>query len=284
MDARDITHKLDGAWRNGSGQAPCPICQPERRKDQNALAISDASGKLLLHCFKSNCSFVEIATAAGADLQAVQIDFVAQREHEQRQAQYSARKLSSARGLWAHSKPIQGTHAERYLRGRGITCSLPDTLRFVSDIYHGPSASWSAAMVADVSSGGVHRTFFDKSGCRVSKSAKMMLGPCAGGAVRLSGSAGPLIVCEGIETGLSLLSGLLSDPCRVFAALSTSGIQSLSLPEQTDHLIIATDGDTAGRGAASKLATRAHTLGWQVSLMPAPEGKDFNDVLRGKGG
>ena len=59
-------------------------------------------------------------------------------------------------------------------------------------------------MVADVQpTGGIHRTYFEKSGARIEKNAKMMLGPCAGGAVRLSDAThGPLVVCEGIETGL----------------------------------------------------------------------------------
>ncbi len=32
----------------------------------------------------------------------------------------------------------------------------------------------------------------------------MMLGRCAGGAVRLSDGLGPLLIAEGIETGLTL--------------------------------------------------------------------------------
>lgn len=107
-----------------------------------------------------------------------------------------------------------------------------------------------------------------------------MMGPCGGGAVRLSGSDGPLVVCEGIETGLSLLSGLLSGPATVWATLSTSGMRALKLPSETGELIIATDGDSPGREAGEKLASRASALGWNVSLMPAPDGQDWNDVLR----
>lgn len=135
-------------------------------------------------------------------------------------------------------------------------------------------------MVSTVSTGGIHRTFFDKSGERLTSSAKMMLGPCAGGAVALSDAVGPLVVTEGIETGLSLLSGLLDGPHSVWAALSTSGIKALKLPVKTGALVIAQDGDPAGRSAGNELATRAHSLGWDVRLMPAPEGQDWNDVLQ----
>ncbi|MCX7298969.1 MAG: toprim domain-containing protein [Rhodobacterales bacterium] len=66
------------------------------------------------------------------------------------------------------------------------------------------------------------------------------------------------------------------------AALSTSGIRGLRLPPIPGRLTIAPDGDKAGRESAHALASRAHGLGWQVSLLPAPEGRDWNDVLTGK--
>lgn len=280
MEAQNLTYKLGGIWRNGRGQAPCPRCQPERRRDQVGLSIGQAGDKLLLWCFKSECSFVEIANAAGADLGRVQIDFDAQAKHEQAQSKYRAAQLAKARSLWDAAKPIAGTKAETYLRNRGITCDLPPSLRFMPDIHHGPSMSWCMAMIADVSSGGVHRTFFDKRGNRLAKSAKMMLGPCSEGAVRLSEGTGPLVVCKGIETGLSLLSGLLSGAATVWATLSTSGMKALKLPHAPGELIIATDGDAPGREAGDKMAHHATRLGWRVSLMPAPNGLDWNDVLQ----
>ena len=279
MDAHTITHQLGGSWRNGQGQAPCPICQPERRRDQTALSVGQGNGKVLFYCFKGGCSFVEIANAIDLPLGEVQIDFEAQREREAKQTAYAAANLKSARDLWNHAKPITGTKAETYLRGRGITCEMPNSLRFSPDLYHAPSASWCCAMIGDISTGGVHRTYFNKQGNRLTKSAKMMLGPCAGGAVRLSGGEGLLVVCEGIETGLALLSGLLRCPATVWAALSTSGIKSLILPDTPHKLIIATDGDAAGKEAGDKLAMRATALGWKVSLMPAPNGTDWADVL-----
>jgi hypothetical protein len=224
---------------------------------------------------------VEIAKAANVPLDRAQVDIEAAQETDRKQAEYQAAQLAKARDFWEFAKPIEGTRGETYLRGRSITCPLPITLRWVADTFHRPSMSWCGAMVADVSTGGVHRTFLDKQGVRVPKSAKMMLGPCAGGAVRLSESAtGPLVVCEGIETGLSLLSGLLTRPANVWATLSTSGMKALTLPAQPGDLTIATDGDNAGREAGNALANRAYVLGWQVDLMPAPGGKDWNDVLQ----
>jgi len=187
--------------------------------------------------------------------------------------------------LWEAAQPIAGTMAEAYLRARAITCALPDTLRFIPDIHHTPSNSWGSAMVANVeATGGAHRTFFDKQGKRLKKSAKMMLGPCSGGAVHLSSDPGPLVVCEGIETGLSLLCGLLSGPAAIWAALSTSGVKALELPPDPGKLVIAMDGDDAGRQAGNLLAQRAWMQDWQVSLLAGPDGQDWNDVLVENGG
>lgn len=281
MDAETLTRNLGGLWRNGRGQAPCPVCQPERRRDQSALSVTSGGSKLLLHCFKSRCSFREIAEAACMQLSDVQIDPTAQREHERKQPAYQAAKLEKARSLWDWARPIEGTKAAAYLRSRSITVPLPESLRFVPDLYHNPSASWCCAMVAKVEgAGGVHRTFLTKQGARVRKSPKMMLGPCCGGAVRLSEGNGPLYVTEGIETGLSVLQLMAGHSPSVWAALSTSGIKGLRLPERPGKLVIASDGDEAGADAAQALAQRATHLGWDVGLTPAPQGKDWNDVLQ----
>ncbi len=49
-----------------------------------------------------------------------------------------------------------------------------------------------------------------------------MLGSVTGGAVHLSqGNPKHLVICESIETGLALLSGLLSEPVDLWASLST---------------------------------------------------------------
>ena len=109
-----------------------------------------------------------------------------------------------------------------------------------------------------------------------------MLGICAGGAVRLIEVDGPLVVTEGVETGLSLASGLLKTPATIWAALSTSGMKNLRLPPIPARLTIAVDGDKAGAEAAHVLAERAHKLSWKVTLLTAPEGQDWNDVLKGK--
>lgn len=278
-NAQQMSHALGGEWRGQSGIAPCPVCQPERRADQRALSVRQDGSKLLVFCHKGGCDFRDILDAAGLLPGALAFDPDAAREADAKRAAYEADQNTRARKLWALGQPIAGTKGEAHLRSRGITCPLPQSLRWVSDCYHSPSGRWLSAMVADVSTGGVHRTFFDKSGARIGTNAKMMQGPCAGGAVCLAEAEGPLVVCEGIETGLSLASGLLRGPATIWAALSTSGMRGLHLPAMAGRLTIASDGDEPGREAANTLAERSAALGWKVSLLPAPNGRDWNDVL-----
>ena len=64
-DARTITQSLGGKWYGRYGAAPCPICQPERRKGQNGLTLADGAKGLLLHCKKGGCTYRDILAAAG---------------------------------------------------------------------------------------------------------------------------------------------------------------------------------------------------------------------------
>jgi hypothetical protein len=289
-DARELTLALGGKWYPSYGTAPCPVCQSEGHREQNALTLADGQdGRLLLNCKKSACAFIDILAATGVtsgSYRAPDPETLAKREAKKR-AEDKKRALQ-AKQVWREAIPIGDTVAETYLRGRGITCSLPDTLRFHPQCWHGSTAKRYPAMVAAVQGNllpAVHRTYLrsDGSGKADIEPAKAMLGATTGAAVRLSEGDGPLVVSEGIETALSLSSGLLNAPATVWAGLSTSGIRGLHLPHQARRLTIAPDGDQAGREAASALAERASALGWQVSLLPAPEGLDWNDVLTMKG-
>lgn len=156
----------------------------------------------------------------------------------------------------------------------------------IEDCWH-PSGRRFPALLASIEGieeFALHRTYLcpDGRGKANVAPAKAMLGQTKGGAVRLSDGPGPLLVTEGIETGLSFLSGLIGKPGTVWAALSAGGMKALRLPQNSGKLIIAADGDPVGLAAAHALAERAYSLGWQVSLLPAPAGCDWNDVLTGK--
>jgi hypothetical protein len=289
-DASTLTMALGGRWHGRYGTAPCPVCQPEQKHGQNALTLADGNnGRLMLNCKKSACAFLDVLAAAGlrsGDYSPPDAATLAQRKAEQRAE--AEKQAAQAKRLWEEAQPITGTIAETYLRGRGINCKLPETLRFHKACWHGPTAKRWPAMVSAVQGANlpaVHRTYLrpDGSGKADIEPAKAMLGGTQGGAVRLADGHGPLVVAEGIETALSLASELLRTPATVWAALSTSGIRGLHLPPTASRLTIAPDGDKPGREAANALAESAHALGWKVSLLPAPDGRDWNDILTMKG-
>lgn len=290
-DAYTLTVAMGGKWTGGRGTACCPA-----HDDQTpSLSLADGTdGRLLLHCH-AGCSFADIQAALrGRRLIAGSGAFqpLARVVDEQRRAAEHAfrqKRANQARSIWQEARPITGTLAERYLRARGITCPLPRTLRYLESCWH-PTARRSPALISYVRNLGmedgfaVHRTYVRRDGTGKADliPSKAMLGPVSGGAVALNHVKGPLIVTEGIETGLSLLSGIHVKTATVWAALSAGGMERLTLPENTGELIIASDGDPVGRKAADTLATRAHARGWRVSLLPAPDGCDWNDVLTGK--
>lgn len=289
MNARELTLHLRGRWHGTYGCAPCPVCQADKRRHQNALTLGDGRAGLLLHCKKEGCDFRDILAAAGlrhSDF--VKPDPVGMLQRKLQHDRIDDQRAEVAKRVWAETVPIIGTFAETYLRSRGIRCDLPDSLRFHARCYHGPTRAALPALVALVTGGdafAIHRTFLRTDGigkAGLPDGDKMMLGKVRGGAVTLSTDPGRLIVCEGIETGLALLSGLMDEPATVRAALSASGIRTLRLPDQAGDLGIACDGDPEGREAAQVLARRAHASGWRVSILDPGDGRDFNDILNWK--
>lgn len=287
-DARSITSALGGKWYGRYGLCRCPV-HGDRKP---SLSISDgADGRLLAKCFVG-CSFPDIAAAlrglglveGGGAYVAPDPGSIAQREALERAE--TAKRAAQAERTWQEAQPIGGSLAEVYLRVRGIVGPLPASLRFHPACWH-QSAKRFPAMVARLEGAdgfAVHRTYLKPDGLGKADvdPPKAMLGAVAGGAVRLTGAQNGLAVAEGIETALSLSCGLLSAPAAIWAALSAAGMAALRLPPAPSRLIIASDGDKAGREAAHALAARADALGWAVSILPAPEGADWNDILTGK--
>jgi len=288
-DTKSLILKLGGQWHGHYGTAPCPVCQPEAGKGQNALTLTDGeNGRLLAHCKRSCCSFHAIIAAFDIERRHHRPSSardIAQQKAKRRDV--DEKKARQTRRIWQESSPISDTLAETYLRGRGITCPLPATLRFHPKLFHGPTTQYLPALVALIEGAAafsVHRTYLtpDGSGKANVTPNKAMLGPVAGGAVRFSNEGSTLVVAEGIETALSLLSGLLKKPATVWAALSAGNMANLKLPDAPGRLTIAADGDPVGRKSAYALAQRADALDWKVSLLPAPDGQDWNNVLTGE--
>jgi hypothetical protein len=187
--------------------------------------------------------------------------------------------------------PIDGSPVETYLDARGLTLPAESDLLFHHDLTHWETKTGYAAMVGQVRdrSGeviGLHRTYLVTNGNEVRKAPiakpKMMLGRIAGGAVRLApiGKVGRVALCEGIETGLAVMTVCPDLP--VWATLSTSGLEQVDLPPAAQRVLILADHDVSGAGlrAAEASARRLRAQGRDVAIaMPPEDGEDFNDML-----
>ncbi|MBY6088957.1 toprim domain-containing protein [Maritimibacter alkaliphilus] len=285
LNAQELSQALGGRWHGHYGLAFCPAHENHQTPALN-IAMG-ATGKPLLYCF-GGCAYRDILLALEARGLRVnrQAGPLAIKAWTPTASAASKWRADRARQIWQETTTIPETLAERYLRGRGLRQELPDSLRYHPNCWHGPSARSLPAMVAiidNVADFAIHRTYLTPDGSRKAAVGpqKMMLGASAGGAVHLgcNDACGPLVIAEGIETALSLREGLLTSCGPVWAALSTSGMVKLELPRTASSLVVATDGDEAGRRAGRKLAQRAYALGWQVSLLDAPDKRDWNDIL-----
>lgn len=283
--AEALTRALRGHWTGTQGTACCPA--HEDRSPSLSIANGEA-GRLLLKCF-AGCGFAHIVEVLkqdglwpGEGCEKEPIRYVELPRHAKppRKVTEAAKQ---ARGLWNLASPVVRSLAETYLRGRGITCALPSTLRALNDCRHSSGTRHPVllARVDGASGFAVHRTYLSANGRGKALVApsKAMLGSTKGGAVRLTEGHERLVVAEGVETALSLSSGLLSGSVSIWAALSASGVASLVLPRKPGRLLVAVDGDAAGLRASNILAERAKADGWEVALAQAPVGQDWNDVL-----
>lgn len=288
MSAEAIARTLGGRRVGATWMARCPA------HDDHTPSLSlreTADGKVLLRCH-AGCDQAEVIGALrSCGLWAISCAKVERARHKQAsrceppQNGETERRSKTARRLWQACVPAAGTIAETYLKARGITISIPPSLRFHPNLKHASGTLWPG-LVALVTGGmdgafrAVHRTFLDRGGAgkALVNPPKMMLGPCRGGAVRLASARDVLMVGEGIETCLTAMqaSGL-----PAWAALSVAGLRALDLPDTVREVIILADGDDAGERAALDAAARWARAGRRVRIARPPRGMDFNDVLLG---
>jgi DNA primase len=210
-----------------------------------------------------------------------------------------AKKLDRARSVmtsnyarfqWQETVSIEGTPAERYLRRRGIEGPIPPTLRYGRvplwiDPRTGKKGPMNHALVAgcqDVNGRitGIHKTLLRSAGQLAEvRSPKQSLGQIRGGAVRLGPEASEVIVCEGVEDGLTIREVLPSTP--VWVALGTGNIPNIILPPAIKRVLVAGDNDAPGRAAVELACEAFRTQGRHAAaIFPGHAFGDFNDQLR----
>ena len=198
----------------------------------------------------------------------------------------------AARRLIAISRPLLGSLAETYLRHRGIT-TLHDlgSLHFHPGCYYRPPGSRVTqalpAMIASVTDladtvTGAHRTWLrpDGAGKADIETPRRAMGELLGNGVRFGRTGAVMAAGEGIETVLSVRSGLPSMP--MIAALSAAHLAAIRFPPELRRFYVIRDRDPAGSRARDSLIASARAGGIEA-IGIAPRGGDFNDDLRQDG-
>lgn len=193
---------------------------------------------------------------------------------------------AAALAIWNRADPAAGTPGEAYLRFRGILPPYPPDIRFLA-LPCGNLGALPCLVLAvrdvDGEITGIQRIWLAHDGHGKADIAKpkRSLGQVKGGAIRLGepDGTGLLTVCEGPETGLSLLD-MLGAP--VWVAAGASFLPAMQFPPEVRAIVIGADNDPAGREAADT-AARAFTMrGLSVRIIrPLDRFKDFNDELTG---
>jgi putative DNA primase/helicase len=219
MTAEAIAKALGGRRAGAAWMARCPAHEDRAP----SLSIADArDGKVLVRCH-AGCDQQDVIAALrargvwNADVrQPIRFSRKPDRALPAELDGEATKRTEAALAIWRASQSAQGTPVEIYLRSRGLTIPIPQSIRFHTGLKHRSGAIWPA-MVALVTHGvdgkpiGMHRTFLacDESVKAPVDPVKMMLGPCRGGAVRLGPSDDVLMVGEGIETCLAAHAGEL---------------------------------------------------------------------------
>ena len=288
MTAETIARALGGHRAGATWMARCPVHE-DRSPSLSISAGKD--GKVLVRCH-AGCDqrdLIEALRERGlwpTTGWALSITRHRLRRIAEKPEADILKRSAAALAIWQASHAAEGTPVATYLRSRGLDLPASPALRFHAGLKHPSGGVWPA-MVALVTHGAtgspiaVHRTFLarDSGGKAPVDPAKMMLGPCRGGVVRLGEAGDALMVGEGIET---CLAAMHATGRPAWAALSTSGLRSLDLPNTVRDVIVVADGDEPGEAAAQHCARRWQRGGRRVRIARPPQGMDFNDLLKAR--
>jgi hypothetical protein len=269
MSAAEIVKLRDGKWHGTYGMIRCPA-----HDDRNpSCRVWDDGGQTWVHCY-AGCDWrvVRNALKLGKDAPV----------HEDRRGNRQGNnhgRIDAARAIWRKAELAENTVVASYLKARGINY-IPPTIRF-AELIHRPSGRTLPTMVAAIQNvdgeiTAIHRTYLDGPAKASVKPNRMMLGGSAGAAVRFHKAGERLAIGEGIETCLSVVQEVPDLP--VWAALSTSGLKTIIIPNTVQEVIILADNDGPGELAASVAASRLMREGRTVKIA-RPLRKDFNEDL-----
>ncbi|MDO8323078.1 MAG: toprim domain-containing protein [Phenylobacterium sp.] len=283
--AADVAKRLHGTpLPQGGWLCRCPL--PGHGKGHGdrrpSLSVTEGEHAILLHCF------------AGCDTRDIldhlrRAGILDDRDAAPRSRPSLARPTPPdhvpdpvAVGLWHEARPIAGSVAETYLRGRGISVPLPPSLRVGTRLHLGriPVPALVAAIQAPnrevIAVQSTMLTWEARKAPAVHP--RINTGAMGFGAVRLAAAGEILGLAEGVETALSAMQ-LAGVP--VWAALGAQRLARVAIPREVAEVHIFADNDDPGRAQAEQAADRHAREGRSVRIrFPALEFADWNDALR----
>lgn len=206
-----------------------------------------------------------------------------------------ARELKQCWRTWDEARPGD-SRLRQYLEYRGLSVDLPETLRLHPSLkyWHNDRSSESypcivAKIIRDDELVGLHRTYLNSGGpgkadVPCSKKTIKCSDTMTGGSIRVHEpvQGKPLVLCEGIETGLAI-SDYTGWP--VWSCVNNTMMEKVELPDSIRSVFIGADKDLSGAGQASaeKLSRRLVDEGRtvRISLPPSeiPDGAKSFDWL-----
>jgi hypothetical protein len=291
---RSGNHWIVGDVRNTRGRS-MHVRLKANAKGPAGKWVDEATSEFgdLLDVIRESCGLVEFRDVADEARRFLAIPRQQPAAGAQPQPAAARGSPDAARRLFAISRPIAGTLAERYLSGRGILLTARErALRFHPGCYYhdlvtGETRALPALIAAvtdlDGRVTGLQRTWLDPASVGKAQvdDPRRSLGHLLGNGIWLGldpGAPVPVMAAgEGFETMASLRTVMPALP--VAAATSANHLAGLTFPPGCRRLYIAADADAAGRRGIERLSQRAGETGI-TALALRPQLGDFNDDLR----
>ncbi len=287
--AADVSKVLGGrSSGGGSYLCPCPVSTHGKGKgDRNpSLSVCDGDTALLVTCF-AGCDPLDVLDELRRrellddDSPTFRLKQARPKPKRTPDQDHAQRQLEKAKFLWGKRQPAEDSPVDFYLRGpRKYGGPIPPTLGFLPPLKPGHHPAMISAFgipdepepgtlsISNEQVRGIHLTLLkpDGGGKADTKPDKIMVGSSNGWPIVLAPMNDflGLIICEGIETGLSLHE---ATGCGIWAAGSASRMPGLAdkVQDYCDCVTIAAEAD-GGQKFANDLAKRLSARGLYCEL------------------
>ena len=295
MNARELVKALGGRWHGSYAMTRCPVPSHgtgNGDRDPSLKIVDGDGGEIVVHCF-GGCQWKDVKDALRREgllpeqgqRPLIQPDPEGQaRRRAERQAE-DEKKAQIARALWRQARPVTPNDpAGLYLTSRGLPGPWPSSLRFLAEARH-PSGVTVLALIAGACRWAERRpvavqlTALTHDGRKADiQPVRWTRGVLRGAAARVGpwADGGPIILVEGVEDALAVLRAM--PDATPWAALGTSNVSHIVLPPEA-KVVLALDGDEAGRQSAKQAADALAARGHQIRIAQLPDGMDPLDML-----